>query len=72
MAIYARNEIIFNIYKNENFIKNVNKQRPDGKDALHFMSGNSIVGTKLLLLSGAERKTFDKFGKKGFRKMEQR
>ena len=62
MGIYARNEIICNIYKNENFTKNINNQRPDGKNALHFMSGNSILGTKLLLLSGAERQTFDKFG----------
>ena len=62
MGIYARNEIIFNIYKNKNFIENINNQRPDGKNALHFMSGNSILGTKLFLKSGAERQTFDKFG----------
>ena len=62
MGIYARNEIIFSIYKNENFKKNVNNQRPDGKNALHFMSGSSIIGTKLLLLSGADSQTFDKFG----------
>ena len=62
MGIYARNEIIFNIYKNKNFIKNINNQRPDGKNALHFMSSNSILGTKLFLLSGADSETFDKFG----------
>ena len=62
IGIYARNEIILNIYRNQNFIKNVNNQRPDGKNALHFMSGNSILGTKLLLCGGAEKQTFDKFG----------
>ena len=62
MGIYSRNEIIMNIYKDGNFIQNINNQRPDGKNALHFMSGNSILGTKLLLLSGADVHTFDKFG----------
>ena len=62
MGINSRNEIISNIYQNKNFVKYVNIRRPDGKNALHFMSGNSILGTKLLLLSGADKLSFDKFG----------
>ena len=62
MGIKSRNEIIFSLYKNQKFIKNINIKRPDGKNALHFISGNSILGTKLFLLSGADTQTFDKFG----------
>ena len=61
MGIYARNEIILNIYKNEKFIKNINNQRPDGKTALHFISSNSILGTKLFILSGADYQIYDTF-----------
>ena len=62
MGIYARNEIILNIYKNEKFIQNINNQRPDGKTALHFISSNSILGTKLFILSGADYQIYDTFG----------
>ena len=61
MGIYARNEIISCIYKDNNFIKCLNKQRPDGKTALHFISSNSILGTKLLLEAGADYNIFDTF-----------
>ena len=61
MGILARNEIILNICKNQNFIKNLNNQRPDGKTALHFMSANSILGTKLLIKNGANCDVIDSF-----------
>ena len=59
IGIYARNEIISCIYRDKNFINFLNKQRPDGKTALHFMCSNSILGTKLLLESGADSNIFD-------------
>jgi len=59
IGIYARNEIISCIYKDINFIKFLNNQRPDGRTALHFMCSNSILGTKLLLESGADANIFD-------------
>ena len=62
IGIYARNEIIKNIYQNQNFIKNLNNQRIDGKNILHFMSANSILGTKFLLSLNAKCDIFDKFG----------
>ena len=62
MGILGRNEIILSIYRNQQFIHNLNKQRPDGKTALHFMSSNSILGTKLFLLAGGDSKIFDTFG----------
>ena len=62
MGILGRNEIILGIYQNSNFKKFLNNQRPDGKTALHFMSSNSIVGTKLFLLAGGNCKVFDTFG----------
>ena len=62
MAIFSRNEIISNIINNQQFRKNINSTRADGKNALHFISSNSILGTKLLLSVGADFKTFDKFG----------
>ena len=62
MAIFSRNEIISNIINYQQFKNNVNLCRPDGKNALHFMCENSILGTKLLLLAGADFQTFDKFG----------
>ena len=61
MAQYARNEIISNIYKDKKFISNLNKKRPDERTALHLMSSNSILGTKLLLLAGANKELLDKF-----------
>ena len=54
IGIYARNEITLSIYKNKNFVNFINKQRPDGKTALHFMCSNSILGTKLFLEAGAD------------------
>ena len=62
LGIYARNEIIKNIYNLPNFINNINKQRADGKNVLHFMSSNSILGTKFLLSLKADCNIFDKFG----------
>ena len=62
MGIYARNEIIKNIFTNQSFIKNINKQRIDGKNVLHFMSSNSILGTKYLLSLNVNCDIFDKFG----------
>ena len=62
MGIYARNEIIKNIYKVQQFIVNINKQREDGKSVLHFISSNSILGTKYLLSLNAQCNLFDKFG----------
>ena len=59
MGLLGRNEIIFSIYKNPAFTNNVNNQRPDGKTALHFMSSNSILGTKLLLKAGANSQILD-------------
>ena len=54
IGIYARNEISLSIYKNKNFVNFINKQRPDGKTALHFMCSKSILGTKLFLEAGAD------------------
>ena len=59
MGILARNEIIMAIYKNRKFINNINNIRPDGKTALHFISSNSILGTKLILLSGGNSNITD-------------
>ena len=61
MGILGRNEIILSIYQNQNFKKYLNNQRPDGKTALHFMSSNSILGTKLFLISGGNCTIIDSF-----------
>ena len=62
MGLLGRNEIILSVYKNPTFIKYLNNQRPDGKTALHFMSSNSIVGTKLFLMAGGNSEIFDSLG----------
>ena len=62
MAIFSRNEIIQSVFNYPQFKNNVNLCRPDGKNALHFMSANSILGTKLFLRAGADFRSFDTFG----------
>ena len=68
MSIYTRNEIISDILKDKSsiaykqFIQNINIKRVDNKTALHFICSNSILGTKLLLSSGAKIEEKDIYG----------
>ena len=68
MGIYSRNEIISNILKDKGsiahkkLIHNINNNRLDKRTALHFMSTNSILGTKLLYNPGADYEAIDMYG----------